>query len=152
MVKDSPSETDESEEAIDSYSERFHIEFPKYLAMGMTTSEYWDGDPSLAKAYREAKRIKNEETNRILWLQGMYIYEAVSDIAPILQAFAKKGTKAKPYPDHPYALTTEDRKKAKKKEEQNGYNKAMRYMTAIAASSNKRFNKREDVSANGNDN
>lgn len=119
--------------------------------MGMTPTEYWDGDPSLVTAFREAKRIKNEELNQTLWLQGMYIYEAISDLAPILRSFAKKGTKAKPYSERPYALTADDRKKAKKKEEQKGYDKAKRYMAAIAMNVNKRFNNREDVSADGAD-
>lgn len=116
--------------------------------MGMSTYEYWDGDPQLAADYRKAKEIQNEEKNMELWLQGMYIYEAISDIAPILHAFAKKGTKARPYPSRPYPLTDKDRKKAKKKEEHVEYNKGKQYMTALAVSFNKRFNKREDVSIN----
>ena len=32
-----------------------------------------------------------------MWLQGMYIYDAISRLSPILRAFAKKGPKAQPY-------------------------------------------------------
>lgn len=146
LVTASPSDSEEP--IAETYSERFHLEFPKYLAMGMSTYEYWDGDPELAEDYRKAKEIQNEEKNMELWLQGMYIYEAISDIAPILHAFAKKGTKARPYPSRPYPLTDKDRKKAKKKEEHAEYNKGKQYMTALAVSFNKRFDKREDVSVN----
>lgn len=151
LVSSSPSESSE-EDSAESYSERFHIEFPKYLAMGMTPREFWDDDPALARDYRKAQEIKNDETNRKLWLQGVYIYEAISDLAPILQAFAKKGTKAKPYPERPYALTVNDRKKVAKKEEQKQYDKAKQRMMAIALNLNKRFKDENEVSANGNDN
>lgn len=39
-----------------------------------------------------------------MWLQGMYIYDAISRLSPILRAFAKKGTKAQPYADEINAL------------------------------------------------
>ena len=43
-----------------------------------------------------------------MWLQGMYIYEALCNVAPIMRAFAKKGTKAGEYPERPYAITREE--------------------------------------------
>lgn len=39
-----------------------------------------------------------------MWLQGMYIYDAICDASPILRPFAKKGTRAVPYPSEPYDL------------------------------------------------
>lgn len=36
------------------------------------------------------------------WLQGMYVYDALLRASPLLHAFAKKGTKPKPYPTKPY--------------------------------------------------
>lgn len=58
----------------------------------------------------------------MLWLQGMYVYEAIGDMAPILQAFAKKGTKPTPYPTEPYPLNADVKEKQaerKKKTEMN---------------------------------
>ena len=63
--------------------------------MGMSPDDYWHGDPALLKAYRKMDEIRRERENEMLWLQGMYIYEAIGDLAPILHAFAKKGTDAR---------------------------------------------------------
>ena len=43
----------------------------------------------------------------------MYIYEALCDVSPVLHAFAKSGTKPNPYPDRPYAITTQEIKDKK---------------------------------------
>ena len=105
----------------------------------MTPEQYWDGDPLLAKYYRQADELKRKRRNQDLWLQGMYIYEALCDVAPIFHAFAKRGTKPAPYSDHPYSLTAKDRKDEKKLLEQRDREKARRYMEAQMAKLNKRF-------------
>ena len=122
-----------------SYTTSFYDQFPYYLAIGMTPEQYWDGDASLARHYRKADEIKRQRRNEELWLQGMYIYEALCDVSPIFHAFAKKGTKAKPYSDHPYALTTQEREKEQKVREQQEREKARKYMEAKMAAINKRF-------------
>jgi hypothetical protein len=78
--------------------------------------------------------------NRELWLQGMYIYEALCDVSPIFHAFAKKGTKPRPYADRPYSITESERISEKKLQEEKDREKARRYMEAKMASLNKRFN------------
>ena len=105
----------------------------------MTPEQFWDGDPLLAKYYRQADELKQKRRNQDLWLQGMYIYEALCDVAPIFQAFAKRGTKPAPYSDHPYSLTTKEREEEKKLNEQRERDKARRYMEAQMAKLNKRF-------------
>ena len=80
----------------------FEEAFPYYLALGMTYDQFWEQDSDLVKYYRKAQEIRFEEQNRLAWLQGMYVYEAIADIAPILHAFAKKGTKARKYSEKPY--------------------------------------------------
>ena len=89
---------------------------PDYMAMGMSWDEYWYGDPLMTIAYRKAYELKSKSRNHDAWLQGMYIYEALVDVAPILRAFSKE-SKPTPYPDKPYALTEEEAKKRKEKEE-----------------------------------
>lgn len=44
----------------------------------MPADEYWHGDGELTAAYREAYKLRKEERNWELWLQGLYIYHAVS--------------------------------------------------------------------------
>lgn len=124
---------------FNSYTSTFYDLFPYYLSIGMTPEQYWDGDPALAKYYRKADEIKRKRQNTDLWLQGMYIYEALCDVAPIFHAFAKKGTKPRPYPDHPYSLTKKDREEEAKLLEQREREKAKQYMEAKMAEINKRF-------------
>ena len=93
----------------------------------------------LAKYYRKADEIRRTRRNQELWLQGMYIYEALCDVSPVMNAFAKNGTKPIPYTDHPYPLSTKDRDAEKKLQEQREREKAKRYMEAQMVKLNKRF-------------
>ena len=43
----------------------------------MTADEYWHGSPELTQAYRAAYKVRKEERNWELWLQGLYIYHAI---------------------------------------------------------------------------
>ena len=105
----------------------------------MNSEQYWDGDPMLVKYYRKAEELRSARKNQELWLQGMYIYEALCDVSPIMNAFAKKGTKPTPYTDHPYPLSNKDRAEAKKRQAQIEREKAKRYMESKMAKLNKFF-------------
>lgn len=83
-------------------AETFDEAFPHYLAMGMTYEQFWEQDCQLVVPYRKAYQLRQEQENRFAWLQGMYIYESLCDVSPVLHAFAKSGTTARPYPDKPY--------------------------------------------------
>jgi hypothetical protein len=117
--------------------------FPYYLSIGMSPEQYWDGDSTLTIHYRKADEIRNERKNQELWLQGMYIYEALCDVAPIIHAFAKKGTKPRPYATAPYSLTTRQREREKVEKERGKHNKGLRYMEAMMSSNNKRFGSKQ---------
>ena len=97
----------------------FEREFPYYLSLGMSYEQYWDKDCQLVKAYREADKLRMNRMNSEFHLQGMYFYEALCNVSPLLHAFAKQGTQAIPYPALPYALDKkekENRQIAKLKE------------------------------------
>lgn len=85
-----------------SYSDIFDECFPYYLSIGMTCEEYWEGDSALPIFYRKAQKLRDDVENQKAWLQGMYFYEALCDVSPILHAFAKKGVNPYPYPGKPY--------------------------------------------------
>lgn len=122
-----------------TYTEQFYEVFPYYLSIGMTYELFWEGDPMLAKYYRQAEEIRNDKRNQELWLQGMYIYEALCDVAPILHSMAKRGTKARPYTEKPYAITEKQRlREAEEKERLNAL-KAKRFMEALMSSTNAKF-------------
>ena len=132
------SERDSSLPSI-TYTERFYEQFPYYLAIGMTPEQYWDGDPAWAKYYRQADELKLERLNQQLWLQGMYVYEAICDASPILRAFAKKGTKPHPFTEKPYPLTAKQRINDAADKEKAVAEKGKRMMEAFMKLNNSKF-------------
>lgn len=111
-----------------TYTEQFYEVFPYYLSIGMTYDQYWNDDPTLVIYYRKADEMRIERKNQELWLQGMYIYEALCDVAPIMHAMAKKGTKARPYTEQPYAITEKQRRREIEEKERKVANKGKRMM------------------------
>ena len=147
MVSDSPladePTTDKNEVTPHSYSEVFLAKFPYYLSIGMTEEQYWDRDCTLVKSYREAEELRKERVNQEMWLQGMYIYDAISRLSPILRAFAKKGTKAQPYVEEAYPISKKTVEEAELKKEKAKSQKGLRYMQAYMAQNNKFFEERK---------
>ena len=93
-----------------SYTEIFNENFPFYLSIGMSSAEYWDGDPSLARYFREAYRLRQEQDDHKAWQQGLYIYEGLT--AALSNMFRKKGSVAASYPSLPYLQKDKEDKKA----------------------------------------
>ena len=92
--------------------------FPFYLSIGMSYAEYWDGDPKLAQYYRKAYQIKQEEINNTAWLQGMYIYDAVSTaLHNSLRGLGKNKPPAKDYAKQPYEFKNKVKSEAEKARE-----------------------------------
>jgi hypothetical protein len=108
-----------------TYTEQFNNNFPFYLSIGMTYDQYWNDDCELVVHYRKANELKNARRNQELWLQGMYIYEALCCVSPVLHAFAKSGTKPQPYPDKPYAISAKEIKEHEESMEKANRKKAM---------------------------
>lgn len=44
----------------------------------MSYDEYWHGPPELTAAYREAYKVRKEERNWEMWLQGLYFTHALN--------------------------------------------------------------------------
>ena len=109
----------------------------------MTEEQYWDRDCTLTKYYREAEQLRKEKFNQEAWLQGMYIYDALARISPILHAFAKKGTKAQPYVEEAYPINKKSVEDAQIKKERQKSQKGVRYMEAYMVANNKRFKERK---------
>ena len=143
LVSSSLSATEGSEHnsslPVFTYTERFYEMFPYYLSIGMTFEQYWEGDCTLVRYYRQAEELRNEKRNQELWLQGMYIYEAICDVAPILHAFAKKGSKPHPYSTKPYAISNKQIKQEREEKERKLVEKGKKFMEAMMLSTNKRF-------------
>ena len=89
-----------------------------YMSMGMTYDEFWYDTPYKAKFYREAYKLKVKHRDEEMWQQGVYIYEALCKVSPILHAFSKKGTKPLPYSEKPYLSDVENVKTEAEKEQE----------------------------------
>ena len=143
LVSSSLSTTEEdghqSSPSLFTYTERFYKVFPYYLSIGMTPEQYWEGDCTLVKYYREAEEIRNDRRNQELWLQGMYIYEALCDVAPVLRAFVAKGAKPTPYSSKPYPLNNKQVQQNEEEKQRALVEKGKRFMEARMASINKKF-------------
>ena len=81
---------------------------PYYMALGVSYDEYWYKDPKRLKFYLKAYEIKQKQENQNVWLQGYYNYIAFAYVSPIFNPFAKKGTKAIPYPTQPFPTSQND--------------------------------------------
>jgi hypothetical protein len=103
---------------IKTYTEVFVECFPFYLAIGMSYAEYWEGDSTLTRYYRKAYKIKQEEINNNAWLQGLYIYDAVSTaLHNALRGMGKSKPPAKDYAKEPYKFNNKEKSEAEKAKE-----------------------------------
>ena len=125
-----------------SLTKIFEHECPYYMSYGMSFDEYWYGDAYLVKFYRDAYKLKIRYDDTCMWKQGMYIYEALCDVSPILHAFSKNGTKPLPYREKPMLeeLKTEKTEKEKEQEIQNERLKARIFFENWAKATAKHFN------------
>ena len=83
----------------------------------MTPEQYWNGDVWLAKDYYEAYLLIVQRKSEEFWLQGLYNHAAVA--IAVGNAFRKKGSSPKSYPQEPLRITPlSEEEKAKKAEEE----------------------------------
>ena len=128
-----------------AYTEKLKKACPYYMSLGMSYDEYWNGDPEMARYYREADQLRRERKNEEMWWQGLYVYEAICCASPLFQAFAKKGTKARPYTEQPHPVTRRTQKREKVQRMEKGDAKAKQIMEMFMASNNARLNKKKEA-------
>ena len=88
------------------------------MSIGMSYDDFWNGDVMMVKAYRQADELRLKQKNHELWLQGMYMYEALCDVSPLFRFSMKKGTaKPEPYAKEPYPITALEVRERKEREE-----------------------------------
>ena len=94
--------------------------FPWYLSIGVTPQEFWEGDPYLVVHYRKAHLLKIEQRNQELWMQGLYIYNAVDTaVYNNLRMFSKHKPKAHKYLEQPIRITPMSEAEKKAEQEKN---------------------------------
>ena len=131
---------------------------PFFISIGMTYKEFWEDDLTIPKSYLKAYKMKIEREQEInewrMWKQGVYVYEALCDVSPILHAFSKKGTKPLPYPSKPYGIEANKEKteEQKQKEAENERLKAIVAFNAWERATKKHFEKEVGGKLDGNNN
>ena len=98
--------------AASRYGAKFEELCGYYMSLGMSFHDYWDGDSTMTRYYRESSDFKLEQKNMSLWLLGFYIYEAVLDASPVLNSMSKR-KKPFPYRESPIPLTKRAKEGAK---------------------------------------
>jgi hypothetical protein len=127
-----------------SYQKLFEEQCPYYMSIGMTCDEFWYGDPNRAKYYRKAYELKKKQINEQMWLQGLYVYEAICDIAPVLVTIPSKNAKIQEYSNEPYALTVKEQKEREQKELERRQKAMMNRFGAMSVMINQKFKKGGD--------
>ena len=101
------------------------------MSIGMTYDEFWNQDVKLVEVYRKAMELREKRRNQELWLQGMYIYEAICDASPLFRFSMKKGVvKPEPYAKEPYPITAAE---VREREERDARAKEERLKAEFAA-------------------
>lgn len=109
---------EKSEVEVTSLSTFFEKMCSIYMSYGMSYDEFWYDSPYRAKFYLESYKLKIRQQDEHMWMQGMYIYEALCKVSPVLHAFSKKGTKPLPYSTKPYLSDNDYFKSEQEKEQQ----------------------------------
>lgn len=144
-----PSEEEEQHESV-SLTEIFNEAFPQYLFMGMSYEEYWRGKPGLVRAYRKAWKMKREERNWEMWMQGAYFYNALLCVAPVMRAaLSKEKVEPGKYMDAPFPLTEKEAQEQEIARERAETKRMLAKMEADSARELKRRKEAEEVSDNG---
>lgn len=127
----------------------FNKSCPFFISIGMTYEQFWYEDPTIAKMYLEAFKLKEqreaEKTKWLTWEQGLYVYEAICDVSPVLRAFSK-ATKPLPYPEKPHGLhkSEEEDKRIKEIEKERDMYRTQIFFQNWANNMKKRFNTRKE--------
>lgn len=102
------------------------------MAMGMTYEQFWDGEPDIAIAYRKADAIRRSRKNQELWLEGIYMVNALT--ATVGNMFSK-GQKHQ-YPAEPLAITLEEQEERRQREQKARMERIKAAVTARALTLN----------------
>ena len=98
------------------------------MSIGLTYDEFWNQDVCMVRAYREAEEWRRRKENEVLWMQGIYIREAL--LSTVGNMF-NKGSKFE-YPKEPYPVTTKQVEEKQERERKSMEERIKADMLAIA--------------------
>ena len=73
------------------------------MSIGMTYDEFWNQDVTLVGVYRKADELRRRRQNDVLWMQGLYIRDAL--LSTVGNMFSGKSATPIEYPKEPYPIT-----------------------------------------------
>lgn len=114
---------------------------PVFMSFGMSYDQYWDGDVSAHKMFRQAAKLRKKQKNEDAWLQGAYIYEALCAASSLFRGM--KPSRPSAYRDKPYDVFEEDRKRREEEEQRAHYEKMREKVAAFAKAYNEKRNLKE---------
>jgi hypothetical protein len=97
----------------------------------MTYEQFWVEDPALCKAYRRADEIRKKRMNEELWLNGIYMAEALA--STVGNMFSKQKYK---YPAEPKPITMDEIEERNERERRAKMEKIKTAFTAKALAVN----------------
>lgn len=122
-------------------NEFFMAMFPKYMALGMTYDEFWEGPAWLVRSYREAAELKRAQRNWEMWMQAAYIYDTLLRVSPVFRSFGKGEVKPADFMEAPYPLTE---KEAREREEARERKNFFEYLARMEADSERELKRRAE--------
>ena len=87
------------------------------MSIGMSYDEFWNQDVALVRAYRQADDLRRQRQNEMLWMQGVYMRDAL--LCTVGNMFAGKGATPIEYPQEPYSITATQIAQKKEAERRN---------------------------------
>lgn len=122
-------------------NEFFRAMFPKYMALGMTYDEFWEGPAWLVRSYRESAELKRAQKNWEMWMQAAYIYDTLLRVSPVFRPFGKGEVKPADFMEAPYPLTE---KEAREREEARERKNFFEYLARMEADSERELKRRAE--------
>lgn len=116
-----------------SATEIFEECCPFYLSIGMSYDEFWHGNADLPRYYRKAYKLRQEKVNQDAWLNGLYVYDALTSA---MSHLSSNKSHHKAYAEKPYSFDSKKNAEEKVIEEQA---KAEMWMKSWAAATQKMF-------------
>lgn len=101
------------------------------MSIGMTYDEFWNQDVAMVRAYRKSYELKRRQQNEALWMQGLYVRDAL--LSTVGNMFASKSSTPIEYPAEPYPVTEEQVEEKKAMEHKKMEERMKADFMAIAA-------------------
>lgn len=107
------------------------------MSLGMSYDDFWNQNVDIARAYRKADELKRRRQNEVLWIQGLYVRDALA--CTVGNMFAGKGSQKHEYPKEPYAITEQEIEEREEREERIRQERIRANFAAFAARMRKKM-------------